>query len=51
MSNLFWYYSILKLVWAVGFAQEQPLHVVAFSCSASGILKQLEHIALSDGRF
>ncbi|MDR1478948.1 MAG: hypothetical protein LBJ00_08395 [Planctomycetaceae bacterium] len=28
---------------AMGFAIEQPLHVVAFSCSASGILKQLEY--------
>jgi uncharacterized protein YfaS (alpha-2-macroglobulin family) len=35
---------IPKPVWAVGFALEQPLHVVALTCSASGILKQLEHI-------
>ncbi|MDR1477390.1 MAG: hypothetical protein LBJ00_00430 [Planctomycetaceae bacterium] len=28
---------------AVGFALEQPLHVVALACSASGILKQLEY--------
>jgi hypothetical protein len=27
----------------VGFAPEQPLHVVALACPASGILKQLEH--------
>jgi hypothetical protein len=26
-------------VWAVGFALEQPLHVVALAYSASGILK------------
>jgi hypothetical protein len=29
---------------AIGFALEQPLHVVALACSASGILKQLEFI-------
>ncbi|MDR1479153.1 MAG: hypothetical protein LBJ00_09440 [Planctomycetaceae bacterium] len=29
---------------AMGFALEQPLHVVTLACSASGILKQLEHI-------
>ncbi|MDR1477766.1 MAG: hypothetical protein LBJ00_02365 [Planctomycetaceae bacterium] len=28
---------------AIGFAPEQPLHVVALACSASGILKQLEY--------
>ncbi|MDR1480278.1 MAG: hypothetical protein LBJ00_15190 [Planctomycetaceae bacterium] len=28
---------------AVGFAPEQPLHIVALARSASGILKQLEH--------
>jgi hypothetical protein len=31
---------------AVGFAIEQPLHVVAFACSASGISKQLEYTPL-----
>jgi hypothetical protein len=31
-------------VWAVGFAIEQPLHVVALPCSALGILKRLQHI-------
>jgi hypothetical protein len=36
---------IPKPVWAIGFAIEQPLHVVALACPASGILKQLEHIA------
>jgi hypothetical protein len=29
-------------VWAVGFALEQPLHVVALPCSALKILKRLE---------
>jgi hypothetical protein len=29
---------------AIGFALEQPLHVVTLACSASGILKQLEYI-------
>jgi hypothetical protein len=28
---------------AMGFALEQPLHVVTLACSASGILKQLEY--------
>jgi hypothetical protein len=28
---------------AIGFAPEQPLQVVAFACSASGISKQLEY--------
>ncbi|MDR1478597.1 MAG: hypothetical protein LBJ00_06610 [Planctomycetaceae bacterium] len=28
---------------AIGFAPEQPLHVVALACPASGILKQLEY--------
>jgi hypothetical protein len=28
---------------AIGFALEQPLHVVALACSASGISKQLEY--------
>jgi hypothetical protein len=28
---------------AIGFALEQPLHVVAFVCSALGISKQLEY--------
>ncbi|MDR1479755.1 MAG: hypothetical protein LBJ00_12550 [Planctomycetaceae bacterium] len=32
-------------VWAIGFALEQPLHVVALACSASGILKQLGYKA------
>jgi hypothetical protein len=36
--------NILKLVWAMGFAPEQPLHVVAIACPASKILKQLGHI-------
>ncbi|MDR1479340.1 MAG: hypothetical protein LBJ00_10405 [Planctomycetaceae bacterium] len=27
----------------LGFALEQPFHVVALACSASGILKQLEY--------
>ncbi|MDR1478793.1 MAG: hypothetical protein LBJ00_07610 [Planctomycetaceae bacterium] len=31
---------------AIGFAPEQPLHVVALACPASGILKQLEYINL-----
>jgi hypothetical protein len=30
-------------VWAVGFAHEQPLHVVALACSAFRILKRLQH--------
>jgi hypothetical protein len=30
---------------AIGFALEQPLHVVALACSASRILKRLQHIA------
>ncbi|MDR1478992.1 MAG: hypothetical protein LBJ00_08620 [Planctomycetaceae bacterium] len=30
---------IPKPVWAIGFAPEQPLHVVALTCSASEILK------------
>jgi hypothetical protein len=34
---------IPKPVWAVGFAPEQPLHVVALACSVSGISKQLEY--------
>ncbi|MDR1479721.1 MAG: hypothetical protein LBJ00_12375 [Planctomycetaceae bacterium] len=29
---------------AIGFALEQPLLVVAFTCSVTGILKQIEHI-------
>ncbi|MDR1480202.1 MAG: hypothetical protein LBJ00_14800 [Planctomycetaceae bacterium] len=28
---------------AIGFAPEQPLHVVALACPASRILKQLEY--------
>ncbi|MDR1479746.1 MAG: hypothetical protein LBJ00_12505 [Planctomycetaceae bacterium] len=35
------YYTVA--VRAIGFALEQPLHVVALACSASGILKQLEY--------
>jgi hypothetical protein len=35
--------SIPEPVWAVGFALEQPLHVVALPCSALRILKRLEH--------
>ncbi|MDR1478634.1 MAG: hypothetical protein LBJ00_06800 [Planctomycetaceae bacterium] len=35
--------DILKPVWAIGFAIEQPLHVVTLACSASGILKQLKY--------
>jgi hypothetical protein len=34
---------IPTLVWAVGFALEQSLHVVTFACPASGNLKQLEY--------
>ncbi|MDR1290694.1 MAG: hypothetical protein LBK06_05800 [Planctomycetaceae bacterium] len=30
-------------VWAVGFALEQSLHVVALACSAFRILKRLQH--------
>jgi hypothetical protein len=30
---------------AIGFALEQPLHVVTLACPASGILKQLENIS------
>ncbi|MDR1480165.1 MAG: hypothetical protein LBJ00_14610 [Planctomycetaceae bacterium] len=37
-------YPIPTLVWAVGFAPEQPLHVVALACSVSGILKQLQYM-------
>jgi hypothetical protein len=29
---------------AIGFVLEQPLHVVAFACSASGISKQIDYI-------
>ncbi|MDR1290587.1 MAG: hypothetical protein LBK06_05240 [Planctomycetaceae bacterium] len=29
---------------AIGFALEQPLHVVALPCSALRILKRLQHI-------
>ncbi|MDR1478795.1 MAG: hypothetical protein LBJ00_07625 [Planctomycetaceae bacterium] len=32
-----------KPVWAIGFAPEQPLHVVTLACLASGISKQLEY--------
>ncbi|MDR0391750.1 MAG: hypothetical protein LBH59_07580 [Planctomycetaceae bacterium] len=32
---------IPKPVWAVGFALEQPLHVVALPCSVLRILKRL----------
>jgi type II restriction enzyme len=32
---------------AVGFALEQPLHVVTLACSALGILKQLQYIKSS----
>jgi hypothetical protein len=39
-SNIFRYTVVGK---AIGFALEQPLHVVALACSASGILKQLEY--------
>jgi hypothetical protein len=28
---------------AIGFAPEQPLHIVALTCPVSGILKQLEY--------
>ncbi|MDR1480549.1 MAG: hypothetical protein LBJ00_16580 [Planctomycetaceae bacterium] len=28
---------------AIGFALEQPFHVVELACSASGIVKQLEY--------
>jgi hypothetical protein len=31
---------------AIGFAPEQPLHVVALACPASGILKPLEYICV-----
>ncbi|MDR1291518.1 MAG: ATP-binding protein, partial [Planctomycetaceae bacterium] len=37
------YLHIPEPVWAVGFALEQPLHVVALACSASRILKRLQH--------
>ncbi|MDR1479644.1 MAG: hypothetical protein LBJ00_11960 [Planctomycetaceae bacterium] len=36
---------------AIGFALEQPLHVVALACPASGILKQLEYIFLIVKKF
>ncbi|MDR1480472.1 MAG: hypothetical protein LBJ00_16185 [Planctomycetaceae bacterium] len=39
---------------AIGFALEQPLHVVALACSALGILKQLDytrHSPLTTFRF
>jgi hypothetical protein len=29
---------------AIGFALEQPLHVVTLACPASGILKRLEYM-------
>ncbi|MDR1289824.1 MAG: hypothetical protein LBK06_01335 [Planctomycetaceae bacterium] len=32
---------------AIGFALEQPLHVVALPCSALRILKRLQHIMKS----
>jgi hypothetical protein len=32
--------TIPKPVWAVGFALEQPLHIIMFAYSASGIVKQ-----------
>ncbi|MDR1478526.1 MAG: NAD-dependent epimerase/dehydratase family protein [Planctomycetaceae bacterium] len=35
--------DIPKLVWAVGFAPEQPLCDATLACSASGISKQLEY--------
>ncbi|MDR1289860.1 MAG: heparinase II/III-family protein, partial [Planctomycetaceae bacterium] len=35
--------NIPEPVWAVGFALEQSLHVVALPCSALRILKRLEH--------
>jgi hypothetical protein len=34
--------EIPEPVWAVGFALEQPLHVVALACSAFRILKRLQ---------
>ncbi|MDR1480002.1 MAG: hypothetical protein LBJ00_13790 [Planctomycetaceae bacterium] len=34
-------------VWAVGFAHEQPLRDATLTCSASGILKQLEFTTAS----
>ncbi|MDR1291719.1 MAG: hypothetical protein LBK06_11020 [Planctomycetaceae bacterium] len=37
------FHDIPEPVWAVGFALEQPLHVVALPCSALRILKRLEH--------
>ncbi|MDR1478718.1 MAG: hypothetical protein LBJ00_07225 [Planctomycetaceae bacterium] len=38
---------IPKLVWAVGFALEQPLRDATLACSASGISKQLEYKTIS----
>jgi hypothetical protein len=39
------FYSIYTVAGrAIGFAPEQPLHVVALAYPASGILKQLEYI-------
>ncbi|MDR1478522.1 MAG: hypothetical protein LBJ00_06220 [Planctomycetaceae bacterium] len=35
--------AIPKPVWVIGFAPEQPLHVVALACSASGNLKSLQY--------
>ncbi|MDR1479232.1 MAG: hypothetical protein LBJ00_09845 [Planctomycetaceae bacterium] len=35
--------SILKPVWAAGFAPEQPPRDATLPCPASGISKQLEH--------
>jgi hypothetical protein len=38
-------------VWAVGFALEQTLHVVALPCSALRILKRLQHILRYSSHF
>ncbi|MDR1289609.1 MAG: hypothetical protein LBK06_00260 [Planctomycetaceae bacterium] len=35
---------------AIGFALEQPLHVVALPCSALRILKRLQHTIIFDSR-
>jgi hypothetical protein len=43
VTGALWNCVIPEPVWAVGFALEQPLHVVALPCSALRILKQLEH--------
>ncbi|MDR1479479.1 MAG: transglutaminase family protein [Planctomycetaceae bacterium] len=39
-----------KLVWAIGFAIKQPLHIVAFARPVSGIVKQLGHNACNSCR-